>query len=419
MYWGKLISVTGAAQIIIQGLGFVSGILVLRLLSVDEYAYYTLANTMLGAMTVLADGGISIGVMSQGGKVWDNKEKLGGVLVTGLNLRKKFAIGSLIVCLPILASQLWQHNASWLMIALTVASLIPAFYAALSGSLLEIIPKLRQDVVPLQKNQIVVSVLRALLTAAFIFVFPFTFIALLANGIPRIYGNIKLLKIVSPFADTSQSIDPVVNKEILSVVKRALPEIIYYCFSSQITVWIITYFGNTKSVAEIGALSRLAALLTIFNVILSTLVIPRFAKLPQQKDILFKHFFQISAAIIFILLIFITGIFCFSKEILWILGDKYAGLELELFLSVLGACINLIAGIIFNLYTSRGWVMNPLLAIISSISAILIGVFIFDIKTLKGVLIFNIYLSIIQFFLQSMYLLYKVSKVDKDIISHS
>ena len=93
--WGKLISITGSAQIIVQILGFASGILIIRLLPVQEYALYTLANTMLGTMTVLADGGISTGVMSQGAKVWQNKVMLGKVLATGLDLRRKFAIFSL------------------------------------------------------------------------------------------------------------------------------------------------------------------------------------------------------------------------------------------------------------------------------------------------------------------------------------
>src|SRR5215213_1625169 len=100
--WGKLITLTGAAQIIVQALGFISGILIVRLLSVNEYALYTLANTMLGTLTILADSGISNGVMAQAGKVWQDKKKLGSVLVTGLALRKKFGIISLLVATPVM-----------------------------------------------------------------------------------------------------------------------------------------------------------------------------------------------------------------------------------------------------------------------------------------------------------------------------
>lgn len=72
--WIKLIAVTGSAQVIVQVLGFISGIMIIRMLPTQEYAFYTLANTMLGTMTILADGGIGTGVMAQGGKVWQNRK---------------------------------------------------------------------------------------------------------------------------------------------------------------------------------------------------------------------------------------------------------------------------------------------------------------------------------------------------------
>src|SRR5690349_4585514 len=76
----KLVTITGGAQALVQGAGLICGILIIRLLPTNEYAFYTLANTMLGTMTVLADGGISTGVMAQGGKVWQSKAELGTVL---------------------------------------------------------------------------------------------------------------------------------------------------------------------------------------------------------------------------------------------------------------------------------------------------------------------------------------------------
>lgn len=152
--WTKLVSITGASQLLIQGLSFVSGILIIRLLPTSEYGLYTLANTMLGTMLILADGGITTGVMAQGGKVWQSKEDLGRVLATGLDLRRKFAIISLLVAMPALLYLLRHHGASWLMSVLIAASLIPAFFTALSGTLLEIVPRLVQHVVPLQKIQV-------------------------------------------------------------------------------------------------------------------------------------------------------------------------------------------------------------------------------------------------------------------------
>src|SRR5690606_27416369 len=147
---------------------------------------------MLGTLTILADGGIATGAMALGGKVWKDKEKLGAVLSTGMDLRRKFAVGSLLLATPVLVYLLRNHEASWLMTVLITLSLIPAFFTALSGTILEIPLKLKQDVKPLQKNQVEVNAVRLGMLLLTIFIFPWAYIAILAAGIPQIWANWQL-----------------------------------------------------------------------------------------------------------------------------------------------------------------------------------------------------------------------------------
>lgn len=409
--WTKLISITGSAQIIVQAVGFASGILIIRLLPVEEYAFYTLANTMLGTMAVLTDGGISIGVMSAGGKVWEDKQKLGTVLATGLDLRRKFAIGSLIVSIPILFYLLLHNGASWLMTVLISLAMIPAFYAALSDSLLEIIPKLKQTILPLQQNQVEVGLGRLLLTGLFIFAFPFGYIAILAAGIPRIWGNIRLRKIVYKLAAIDQEPDVEVKKEILDLVKRILPTSIYYCVSGQITIWLISIFGNTTSLAQLGALGRLSVMLSVFGAIITTLIVPRFAKLALDKKLLLERFIQILFMLIVLLSIVVLIVYLFPTPILWILGKGYSDLNDELLLSIIGSCIGLITGIVFSLYSSRGWAMSPILMIAINLASITFLASVLDLSNLSGALYFNIWLECIVFIQLTLFSLYKIIKL--------
>jgi O-antigen/teichoic acid export membrane protein len=409
--WGKLISITGSAQIIIQAVGFASGILIIRLLPVQEYAFYTLANTMLGTMTVLADGGITTGVLAQGGKVWQDKEKMGVVLATGLELRKKFAIGSLLVSVPILFYLLVHNGASWLTSLLITLALIPAFYAALSDSLLEIVPKLHQTILPLQKNQVGVGLGRLFLTGLMMFVFPWAFIGILAAGISRIWGNFQLRKIVYDLVDKDQNSDHKIRTEILTLVKRIMPTSIYYCVSGQITIWIISVFGNTTSLAQLGALGRLSAILSVFGAIVVTLIVPRFAKLTLDKKLLFKRFVQIMGLLSILLSIIIIIVFLFPTPILWVLGDAYKGLPYELLLSVISSCIGLLSGITFQIYSSRGWAMSPLLMISINLVSIIILASILDLSNLKGVLYFNIWLGLIGLLQLTSFCLFKIIKI--------
>jgi len=160
LQWGKLLTITGGAQALVQGLGLLVGVLIIRLLPKEEYAFYTIANTMLGTMTVLADGGINNGAMAAGGEVWQDRYGLGKVLRTSIHMRKKFAVYSLIVTIPILIYLLNKQDAPWTSILLITLALIPSFWAALSDSLLQTVPKLHQAIPPLQKNQLLVSLMR-------------------------------------------------------------------------------------------------------------------------------------------------------------------------------------------------------------------------------------------------------------------
>ncbi|KRB58100.1 hypothetical protein [Flavobacterium sp. Root186] len=400
----KLISIVGSTEVILKLIGFVSGILIVRMLPVQEYALYTLANTMLGTLVMFTDSGISNGVMALSGKVWKDPKKLGEVLATGLNLRKKFALIALAVSTPIILYLLLKNNASWLSAVLIFLSLIPAFYAALSDSLLEITPKLHQDISSLQKNQLRVGFGRLLLVILTIFIFPWTFVLILASGIPQIYGNSKLKIINKKFVDSNQKPDPIIRKEILKIVTRILPNIIFYALSGQIVIWILSVFGNSTDLASIGALGRFAALMAFFTTISGTLFLPRFSRLADDKEILLRYFlfFQL---ILFLAAGFIMLIvFLFPAQMLWLLGASYSSLSSELFLIMLSNCIGLIAAMSGNLIGSRGHFLNPIFVIALNLGTVILAYFIWDLTKLRGILyysIFNQFLSLIVNYLFS------------------
>ncbi|MDE5417562.1 hypothetical protein L3049_06035 [Labilibaculum sp. DW002] len=414
LHWGKLISITGLAQVLVQAVGFISGILVIRLLPVEEYALYTLANTMLGTMTVLADGGISSGVMAQGGKVWQDKEKLGAVLATGLDLRKKFAIVSLLVSIPILLYLLLDHGASWLTATLIVISLIPAFFAALSDSLLQIVPKLHQNIGPLQRNQVEVGVGRLALTGLTIFIFPFTFVALLASGLPRIYGNIQLKKITAPFVISATKPDPVIRKEILAIVKRILPSAIYYCLSGQITIWLISIFGDTAAIAQLGALGRFLMLFVLLGVLIDTLFVPRFARMPNNKKKIINSFLKINLFLFFICIVFGLIFIVLKDQLLWILGPDYANLSKEFVLMMISGCMAFTSSAINKILSSRGIVIPALLFIISAIGVQLITAFFVPLGEVYGVILFSLYTTLVIYLIRIIYFFNYIKNVQFD-----
>lgn len=409
-HWVRLISITASAQFIVQALGFVCGILIIRLLPVEEYALYILANTMLGAMNVLGNAGISQGVMAEGGKVWQDKNKLGAVLITGLDLRRKFAIGSLIVTTPILLYLLIDNGASWLMSIMIAISLIPAFYASLSDELYQIVPKLNQNIKPLQKNQVAVSLGRIILLFLSIFIFPFAVITILANGAPRIYGNIKLRKIAQEHVNFEQEPNVEVRKSILKIVKRILPGSIYYAISGQLVIWLVSIFGNTASIAKIGALSRLTMLITFVVIMIDYVLVPRFSKLKNERSVLIKEYFTIQVILLIISFVIFLGTYIFSDYILIVLGSNYYGLNDELVLMAINGCALLFSLSTNKLMSSRGIVLSPVFFISFMVIIQFSFAFLVDLTSINGIITYSILTTIPIYLVRVIYFLIQIRK---------
>src|SRR6478672_7251244 len=94
----------------VQAIGFLSGILLIRRLDQREYAYFTIANTMQGTLNVLADIGISIGLVSIGGRVWHDRYRFGQLIKTARSLRRKLGAIATIVVTPILVIMLVKNG---------------------------------------------------------------------------------------------------------------------------------------------------------------------------------------------------------------------------------------------------------------------------------------------------------------------
>ena len=402
----------GSAQLIVQATSFACGILVIRMLSTQEYALYTIANAVLGTMAVLNDGGITTGAMSESAKAWPDRERLGSVLNTALLLRKKFAIASLVVVLPILFYMLRSHDASWMLSCLITLSLIPAFFATISGSLLEIVPKLSQEIAPLQKLQVQNNIGRLVLLCICLFAMPWAFIAILASGVPQIWMNIKLRFFASRYADFGAKADKHINASILNIVYRVMPASIYYCLSGQITIWLSSVYGSTSTIAQLGALGRIAMLFNLFSVLFGTLIMPRFARLPPEKRMLLRRFFQVMMLLFVLCVVIMAGAWLFSVQILWVLGPQYAGLNHEVVLSVLASCIGMIAGSAFNLYSNRGWTINPALLIALSLCTIGLGVLLIDISTIRGMINLQLFIVSSEAIMHGGYCIFRIKKIN-------
>ena len=356
--WARLVGITGGGQVAVQLLAFASGLAVIRLLSVEEYAFYTLAMTMLGAMGVIADGGVSAGVMVEGGKTWRDKQKLGAVISCGMQLRRKLAVPSLALGLPLLILLLLRNGATWTVAVGICVVLVPAFLTVLSTPILDAPLRLHQ-VWPLARINVGNGLLRLAGMVPLLMAWPAAAGAILVNGVSAVVANHRIRRVAMPYAEVRAQASPEINAQIVALVRRMMPNTIYYSFSSQLTIWLVSVFGSAAAIAQVGALSRIGLVLAVVKAVIMTLLVPRFTKLGADSPLMVRRFIQVQSLLWLLSIVMLASVYVFAKPILWLLGPEYDDLHAELLIMTAASLCGLAAFTAEKLSQSRGWVIPP------------------------------------------------------------
>jgi hypothetical protein len=392
--WMQLLGGVGAAQVAVQGLGFASGILLVRILDKQQYAYYTLAYAMMGTMNILSDGGISAGVMAEGGKVWNDFSKLGAVLATGLALRRQFALVSCIISTPIMIYLLMNHGAGISeAVALTLVTLA-AMWFGLVSSIWNIAPALHQQIAVTQKIGLAQNLFRVVGLALFI---PFFSSAVVAVGIAAVaqgWASRRLRGLSAGLAAANALPDHEARQAVVRSVGRIMPAAVYFCVSGQISVWVISFMGTSSALAGVGALGRVTQLFTMISVIVGIVIIPRFARLSAARpSLLLKRYFQVLLLLTVVSCVAIGASVCFPGSILWVLGKSYMSLRSELGLQVVAGALSFLAGTAYFLGVAQHCIISPFVGIPIEFTVQVVCLALLPVHTIAGVLWLQIFVG--------------------------
>ncbi|HTV51514.1 MAG TPA: hypothetical protein VME21_10010 [Steroidobacteraceae bacterium] len=377
--------VTGFAQAAIQLLGFLGGLIVLRRLSTEEYAWYTVANAVLGTMTVVSDSGISQSVMAQGGKVWRSHAGLGAVIAEGIHLRRRFAVWALACSLPILFLLLRRQHASVAMALLVSASIMPLFVASLTGQLLQVPLRLHQRVGPLQRVLLWGAGLRLVLMTMAVELAPLAWVVSLLSGLAQNWANWRTRRLAREVADLQERGKPALREQMLQQVRRTAPYSIYYAFEGQITVWLVSLLGQARAVAQVGALGRLAMVFQIGGLIFAMLWMPRFARMAPGAAVL-RRFWQLQLALACLIVASVGAVAAAPHAVLWVLGPSYGSLTHEVVLMSAAGALSLAWGAAYQAAAARSIVLPPLISVPGPLALQVLLIALLPVGTVSGVL---------------------------------
>lgn len=381
-------------QAVVQFLGFLSGILLVRSLDKHEYAYFTIANTMQGTMNLLADIGISVGLVSIGGRVWQDRHRFGQLINTALSLRRKLGAVAILVVTPILFLLLVKNGAPVSYAALLIGLCLVGVLIELSIGVLGVVPRLRSDIRVIQRIDLTGAITRLLLLVGLVFVFLNAGVAVAVASATLLLQYTLLRTYAAKVVDLNAPENAEDRQTIAKLIKHLAANAVFYCLQGQITIFLISFFAHRASaVAEVGALGRLAMIFAVLSNLLANVFAPAFARChdPRQLRRLYVGIIGIVAA--FSLLV-VAGAAFFPDQFLFVLGNKYAHLHRELLLMVGGAVLSALTGTFWALNASKAWVAGAWLYIPLTLLTQVALIPFTDFSSVSGVLIFNLYSAI-------------------------
>ncbi len=381
-------------QSIVQVIGFCAGILLVRRLDQREYAYFTITNSMQGTINLLADIGISIGLISIGGRVWHDRRRFGELINTALKMRRTLGAVAIIVITPVLYFMLSKNGAPLRYTAIMIAILIAGLLVQFAVGVLSVVPRLRSDVGKIQIIDLTGAAVRLLVLILLVFVFLNTAVAIAVSSFAIFIQYLMLRRYVAAAIDLSAPENPEDRRAMIGFIRNQAANAIFFCFQGQITVFLISFFArHPSSVAEVGALGRLAMIFIVINNLLTNIFVPAFARCQDAKKLRWQFAAIVSAVGGFSLVVTFAAAF-FPNQLLFVLGNKYAHLQHELLLMVGASVLTALTGTIWGLNASKAWITGSWLYIPLTLATQVALIPVTDFSSVSGVLRFNLFSAV-------------------------
>jgi hypothetical protein len=386
----RMVGNFASVQVLVQLVGFASGILLVRLLAQNEYAYFTIANTMQGTINILGDMGIGIGLIAIGGRVWQDRFRFGQLITTANNFRRKLGAGAIVVVAPILYWMLARNGAPSFYAAILIGAIILGVFAQFSLGVLGVVPRLRSDISQIQKIDLTGAIARLIVLVSCALLFLNAGVAVFVGSMVLLLQYWLLRRYAAGVIDLNAPENADDRSAMIGFIKSQAANAVFFCLQGQITIFLISFFGRSAaSVAEVGALGRLTMIFTVLGQLLINIFVPAFARCQSARKLRWQYFIFVGGVAAFCGVV-IAAAALFPNQFLFVLGGKYSHLQRELLLMVAGTVLNMLIGTLWLLNASKAWIAGSWLYIPLTLVTQIALIPYTDFSNVSQVLIFNL-----------------------------
>lgn len=389
--WSSLISRILGLEMAAKALMFACGIVLVRLMDKQDYAEYTVANAMLGGLALLTSAGLAPAMMSLGGRLVTDRSQMGTLVATAT--RYRFVLACLLAPIPLamavtMLSEIDAQASSIVLILMLLAALLLNQLAASQYRIsLQLAGKPIRPQIAAVGGHATRLVLLLLMAWIGIMTTPWALaVALVAEFLWR---HFYLRPAASEVYERGRPHSPEMMKSFRTQTFRLLPEALSASITPQVTVFLLAYWGTAESVADVGALGRIALVFSLLAA-LNNVFMAKLATSPLGQPLLRNtaYVFVFSTAFGLGVLLFVH---LFSAHILMILGASYAHLGSELLILCATSVVAIAFGSLRAPLMAKGWTEGLWLFPLVNIGSLALAIPFFDLSSLPSVLSMNLW----------------------------
>ncbi|MEP7738184.1 hypothetical protein ABKW28_11065 [Nocardioides sp. 31GB23] len=340
-----------------QALGFCAGLVVIRNLTQADYAAYSLAVSLLAAMTLLADSGVSSAALRIAGENVESPAHLRETEVSALETRKTLVRVCAAVFLPLVfALQLRLGQDIWSAIAIAAVVQV-AFVSTLRANLVAALLRVQYEFAAIQRTNSVLSVLR-LVWVLPLFLWPLGMVWALFANLLSAWAQQRRMQTAferrTPQVRLSPSRVSETQVRLKEAVRRTLPVNLGITLQSQAIYPLLATLGAVTALAEISAIARFAVVsqlgTSIVLGVLDSVIARSSSKTARLRVARIVGF----AAI---LLMGVAAALVIARDpLLRLLGEEYSDLDIPFAIIMVGSALNATTAIFGGLNAARMWI---------------------------------------------------------------
>jgi O-antigen/teichoic acid export membrane protein len=387
----RLISEYTLAQALIQLLSVAAGLLIINFLPVREFALYALALSVVTFLAVFSDLGLSGALLYFRREARKQGRPFEPYVAASLRMRRALMLAGAGVAVGFMLVVGSQQGFGAAQLAGVIVLMIATVWVQISVSIGLVALRLeglyRQSYVA----ECAGNAVRLLGIGVMIGLSALQGWVAMLSGLAGTAVTHLVVKRGNPEKGAARSEQGAAlpYRELLRYVLPASPSAAYFAVQGPLVIWLSAFFSGTETIAEVGALGRLGALMGLVTGFMGTVLFPRLAAVTDDRLYL-RRYLQVWA----ILIALGSGVIAVALAVpdwfLLLLGSSYAGLEREFAIVAVSSVLATWGGYVSNVSSARGWVRpQPLLvAVYAGVQVALIVSQ--DLSTTAGVLWFGL-----------------------------